>query len=250
MIIKHCYKNIFITVFLCCANLMSVNSFSPRITDVEIGNLEIKALKGDYKAAMKLADFYGIDKQDLHAQKFWNCIFFENNNEAGSWNFANTNYSGKLGNIRFQYLVFLSESYRKEKRINTYVEQEYEQFHKKYESFSFVSDDNVWEEITDTNIDDFQLNAYSGSGVAAWKLAQYYKTRNNKDTKVTYSRILDFAIEATEDGECTYLYWIRIGAQNGNPKCIEEYTKILKESSDEFDNKRAEFWCNKIKEQS
>ncbi len=42
------------------------------------------------------------------------------------------------------------------------------------------------------------------------------------------------------------LYWLHIGAQNGDKECIKEYVIVLKKSKNEFDTIRAEIWENSL----
>jgi len=74
--------------------------------------------------------------------------------------------------------------------------------------------------LTTSDVVRYKEGALKGCGQAALAVANYFKT----------------AVDA-EEAE----YWYRIGAQNGNSECMEQYGNILLEKEDILDQERGKF---------
>lgn len=238
------YYSLFI--FFIISLFLFSSSCKSRFSTKEIRKMESKALAGNFDSAMKLSDYYGIDLQDNATGMFWNCICFENNPEEGSWNFSQVNYLKDGKSLRYQYLIFLCEDYIKYLDSSSYVIQSYEKFHKEFAGFSFADDNLEYNSVSDENYNYFYNKAFSGSGLAALKIAQFYEKTVTQDIYASYKILLYIGCEYNPAEEVLPLFWYRIGAQNGNKECMKKYSDILKQSDDENDKIRAEFWENKI----
>ena len=201
--------------------------------------MESQALSGNFDAAMTLSDYYGVDLQDVVTQEFWNCICFENNPIKGSWNFVHINYMEDGKSKRYQYLIFLCEQY---KRTNAFRIKKYEELHKKFAGFNFSNDNLEYGDVTNENYQYFHDKAFSGSGVAALKIAQFYEGQSSQNYYSGCKRLLDIGSKYNPDEENLPVFWYRIGAQNGNKECMKNYAEILKRSNDKYDRLRAKFW--------
>jgi hypothetical protein len=229
------------------AIIFFTGSSSSRFNKSQVKRMEKAALQGDLKSSYTITDFYGIDLQDLDKQEFWQCIWFENNNVSGAWNYANINYMNAKKSLRFQYLYFLCEEEMcsRESLFKEKTKQDYREAHQKYPDFYFADDNLKFEEINETTFQYFYDEACSGSGLAALRLAQYYENKTTENLYEKYPRLLEFGKKYNPDEENHSLFWYRIGSQNGNKECMKKYSEILSRSKDKYDNIRAEFWKRK-----
>jgi len=246
------YINIIFLIYLV---IMSENIYSnnqqSRFSEKELKKMESKALKGDFKASMTIVDYQLIDLQDSDTDIFWTCICFENNKSKGSWNFAYLNYMENENSLRYQYLIFLSEEFMIQNSTKEWLEikkEWYADFHKKFPDFKSSDDNLKFNDVTEENYQYFCDKAFSGSGLAALKLAHFYENQTDKNVYDAYKRLLDIGCKYNPDEENLPIFWLRIGAQNGNKECMRKYAEFLRKSSDKYDNIRAEFWEKKSKE--
>ena len=231
------YSLFFILYFT--ISLLFCSNYKSRFSAKEIRKMESQALAGNFDAAMTLSDYYGVDLQDVVTQEFWNCICFENNPIKGSWNFVHVNYMEDGKSKRYQYLIFLCEQY---KRTNAFRIKQYEELHKKFADFNFSNDNLEYLDVTNENYQYFHDKAFSGSGLAALKIAQFYENQNAQNIYSDCKRLLDIGCKYNPEEEKLPLFWYRIGAQNGNKECMRKYAEILKRGDDKYDRLRAKFW--------
>ena len=218
--------------------------------DKELFLLDKKALKGDIKTSEILSSYYEVDLHDYNKADLFMCICFENNPSEGSWNFAHLNFGADEESLRFRYLIFLSEEAEIKMTNSEFFEIKKEgfiEFHKKHPDFKFADDNLEYSSVTNENYQYFHDKAFSGSGLAALKIAQFYEKKNTQNIYADYKRLLDVGCVYNPAEEVLPLFWLRIGAQNGNKECMKKYAEILKQSDDEYDNIRAEFWEKKSK---
>lgn len=240
------FLNYFSRFFLSAAAILFCSSSKSRLSEKEIRKMEFKALSGDFYAAMELSDYYGIDLQDIETSMFWNCICFENDPIKGSWNFASVNLMQDGKSLRYQYLLFLGEQFYKELDSSSFIIQRYEEFHKQFPNFEFADDNlEIAADVTEDNYKYFYDKALSGSGKAALKIAKFYEPLTNKTDYENHERLLNFAFRYDPSAERFPFFWYKIGAQNGNKKCMIEYAGLLRNSNDRYDNIRADFWKKK-----
>lgn len=241
------YSLLFILYFT--ISFLLCSSYKSRFFVKEIRKMESQALSGNFETAMTLSDYYGVDLQDTSTEKFWNCICFENNPIEGSWNFVNINFMEDGKSLRYQYLIFLCEQYMKDLESDPFTIKEYEELHRMFPNFEFSSDYiETTDNVTDENYQYFHDKAFSGSGLAALKIAQFYENQNAQNIYSDCKRLLDIGCKYNPEEEKLPLFWYRIGAQNGNKECMRKYAEILKRSDDKYDRLRAKFWEKKVKE--
>jgi len=104
----------------------------------------------------------------------------------------------------------------------------------------------------------FFFNAIQNSAFSTEKNAFYEKYPNfiipntsdiDKLNIDTLKKIaLQGNIKAAEKLSELDSYWIKIAAQNGSKKCMEEYSKLLEKKGDELSIIRSKYWLNKSKE--
>lgn len=179
------------------------------------------ALLGNSNDADDLSFYYIFDDKILIEQGgYWASIAAENDN-SGHCQF---NYYELIAgfhidsSIRGDYWLYQSivRKYKTALEVNNLST----------ETFSLANDldfQNIL--VTDNNLTDIQEGAWRGSGKAALLVANYYSEKNPEK----------------------YIYWIHIGAQNGNKECISKYIEILQNSNNPYDIKRASFWQHKLK---
>lgn len=244
------YHNFCAFFVLSIMSVFFLSSNKSRFSIKEIQQMENEALSGSFDSAMALSDYYGIDLQDVILDMFWTSICFENNPSEGSWNFAHMNFGTDEKSLRFQYLFFLSEEAEMQ-RINSkffeITKEQFIEFHKKHPDFKFADDNLEYSSVTNENYQYFYDKAFSGSGLAALKIAQFYEKKNTQNIYADYKRLLDVGCVYKPAEEVLPLFWLRIGAQNGNKECMKKYAEILKQSDDEYDKIRSEFWEKKSK---
>ena len=147
--------------------------------------------------------------------------------------------------VRYQYLIFLCEQYEKEEKVIPFIIETYEKLHKKFADFNFSNDNLEYDDVTNENYQYFHDKAFSGSGVAALKIAQFYEGQSSQNYYSGCKRLLDIGSKYNPDEENLPVFWYRIGSQNGNKECMKEYADILKQSKDKYDKLRAKFWEEK-----
>ena len=191
---------------------------SLRITDEKVLNKTIKsALLGNSGDAFKLYEHYAMANEFFDIGHMWLEVAAENSLEENDW-IGFYNWACCLernDNIERQkywyYLAYLND---KEKK---YVDNMYPDFK--------IDEDNKKDVvISEANVKEIEIKVKQGNKYLSLKLDQYYKDNDQK-----------------------YKYWLRIGAQNGNKECMKKYAEILKQSDDEYDKIRSEFWEKKTK---
>ena len=214
--------------FIILLLLITAVCFANSPFDIEKSELEIKitaALKGNAKSANELSLYYEfshnvVDENKENMTLFWLLIAAENDTdgfymkELSSY-LISTNPKSK---DRGLYWLYLSA-----KLGNKESKKDIKNIYSNY-NFEFYDDSDFSNEI---NISKEALiyGALHGSGKAALQLSAYFKTMNDM---------------------IQYKYWLRIGAQNGNKECMKQYAALLRQSADEYDKIRAEFWEKKL----
>ena len=191
---------------------------SLRITDEKVLNKTIKsALLGNSEDAFKLYEHYAMANEFFDIGHMWLEIAAENSLDENEWigfyNWAGClEYDDDVERQKYWYnLAYLND---KEKK---YVDNMYPDFKIDEENKKDVI-------ISGSNVKEIEIKVKHGNKYLSLKLAQYYKDNDQK-----------------------YKYWLRIGAQNGNKECMKKYAEILKQSDDEYDKIRSEFWEKKSK---
>lgn len=247
------YKNsIFILLFLMFGVIFLMNGRSDKTINKQLKQKETKALEGDTKSSQNLSSYYGTELDDIENERFWICIWFENDNLSGAWNHAWVNYMGMKDSLRFLYLYFSCEEQmcnidpnRESRNITIKI---YKEDHEKYPDFYFADDNLKYKEINESTFQYFYDEACLGSGLAALKLAEYYENKTSENLYEKYPRLLELGYHYNPDEEKYPLFWYRIGSQNGNKECMKKYAELLLNSKDKYDNIRAEFWKKKSEE--
>lgn len=190
---------------------------SLRITDEKVLNKTIKsALLGNSGDAFKLYEHYAMANEFFDIGHMWLEVAAENSLEENDWiGFYNWACCLERNDDieRQKYWYYLAYLNDKEKK---YVDNMYPDFK--------IDEDNKDVIISESNVKEIEIKVKHGNKYLSLKLAQYYKDDDEK-----------------------YKHWLRIGAQNGNKECMKKYAELLKQSSDEYDNIRAEFWEKKSK---
>ena len=206
------------------------NNSSLYLSKNQILEYSIEALKGDSVKSSYLYDYYALYDDNFIEGEYWLMIGAENGDET----------------LEYSYACILKESHDDYFRAIFYLKKSSEKGNEAAKTMlqrlmkkigineEFKINENDFESINENNIHLFYNSAKSGSVEATEKLVQYYKTLNTLN-------ITQSALERISD-ETSYIYWIRIGAQNGSKNCIKEYIELLQNSPDKNDNIRAEFW--------
>lgn len=216
----------------------------------ELSELILNALKGDYYSAARITMYFGMSKFDYHNSHFWMYIGFENNpNQTESIasvkdifntlimrlnSDSDTTYARKME--RSFYFFNMAR-----KNGATWCKYSINRY-KNIDEWEHLSDDEKYmsAKITEENLDAYIRGALLGSGIAALRLAKKYEADGNVNE---YIECLSFmGAEFDENEFYIPAYWYRIGAQNGNKECMKEYAILLYNSSNVYDNIRADFW--------
>lgn len=193
---------------------------SLRITDEKVLNKTIKsALLGNSGDAFKLYEHYAMANEFFDIGDMWMEIFAENSIDENEW----------IGFYNWAYHLERDDDIERQKYwyhlayINNIVKKYPHHIENKYPDFK-IDEDNKDVIISESNVKEIEIKVKHGNKFLSLKLAQYYKDDDEK-----------------------YKYWLRIGAQNGNKECMKKYAEILKQSDDEYDKIRSEFWEKKSK---
>ncbi len=227
--------------------LINLNLFSKEKNDNEAKNqveqyfipektlksLEQQAMKGSVEAALKVWEYYSFSALDYESIDIWKIIFCENelsNNANGTYNYAIILLSQKSSEKERGW-YWISRCKNADYHIDDYLDTLYKELELKN-----------CDELLDKSENDFSNMIYSEIRQSAHyenKAAAYYLyTEQERITKNTL--LLNPEYDSA-------VYWLRIGAQNGNKECIKKYAEILRRSNDEYDKIRAEFWEKKLK---
>lgn len=245
----------FLTILVISYNLNSKEkNFIKNIA--ELKKYRIQVLSGNKNAGNILWNYYALENYDENETLLWNTINMENNKNvfAYVWN-ESYSYLKNKSSDRGLYLYFLSEKYMKKSgfqnnELYKIRKMNYKKEHEKYPNFKFAVDSDYKQiEITENNIDWFKKGAFNGSGLAAYKLALYYLDKKIKPENCDF--LLTCCIPSSSihypDEQETSLYWYRIGTQNNNEKCMQEYADLLISSINEEDRIRGEYWKRRLK---
>lgn len=216
---------IFITLFIYFITICFADTNPFYIQNNELKEKELLALKGDAESADDLSFFYTFS-EEIQKEKiqYWASIAAENDS---------------TGRCQYNYFVLITSDVYKLDDFKRGLFWLYKSSQLNYknaiDSIYLKKDDPLWFSFADdtlfripisneTEIETYKEAAICGSGNAALRLSEIYKKQEDKKQ---------------------YEYWLRIGAQNGSKECMKEYVAMLRESSDEYDNIRAEFWEKK-----
>lgn len=223
--------------FMICNNMSGMNNnkstdimfnMSKKLTEEELTQFSISSLYGELKYDNQLCLYYDLYLFDADEAAYWYMVGYENGDLTAAYTLGQYySYSNKYR--AFYLLKLCAENGIEDAKIVLKEEKL---------NFSQIDSNNYNSMVTSENIQFFKEGAYLGSKKAAIKLAEYYKTNNSE-------YVLSNTIERCID-EYSYIYWLRIGAQNGNQECIKQYYELLKTSKNEYDNIRAQFWERKI----
>lgn len=184
-------------------------------------------LNGNCDYCCKLAEYYGLYLQDTESERYWRQVGAENGNLYCQYNYA---ISLKYVTInRYRFFINKAAELGFQLAIDTMDDNNI--------VFVNFSDDEFSDEISGSNLKKFIKGAELGNGLAALKVSNYLK-------KIQINEDIENITSLTD--KTHYIYWLRIGAQNGNQECIKQYYELLKASKNEYDNIRAQFWERKI----
>ena len=216
-------------------NIEYVNSMGfLNLTEEQLEEYPISALEGDSLKASFLFDYYSLHNDDYEEGIYWTMIGAESGDKILEYNFA---YILKdIYEDELRALFFFTKSAEKgSEAAGKALIQLQNDFNKR--GYIFPKEKDLPLEINKNNVKLFSDIAKLGSQKAAKKLVEYYKRETslcNRDKK----------IDRIED-EKSFIYWLRIGAQNNSKECMIEYATLLKQSSDKLDNIRSKFWIKK-----
>lgn len=205
---------------------LEINS-SLKITNSKLAANTEKALSGDLLSASKLFDHYAIYLNDTEEGIYWLMIGTENGSDEMAFNLGYQLL--ETDQNRAYFFIILAA---RQGNIDAL-----EFVAKKNLDISTRNDRVIPSEVIKENIDYFHESALLGNSFAARKLAEYYIKDNNKTIINNIDRISDYS---------SYIYWYRIGAQNGDIVCMQEYCALLEKSKNKNDNLRSIFWGSKI----
>jgi hypothetical protein len=77
--------------------------------------------------------------------------------------------------------------------------------------------------ISQNNVNQMKIRAMRGNGLIALKIAEFYEHSDYNEM----------------------VFWLRIGAQNGNSECMRRYGDYLTNTNDELNKIRGLFWLEK-----
>lgn len=206
----------------------------------EIVIKEKEALRGNPEAANELSLFYEFsnsahnDDERYEKASYWILIAGENDVNGFYMRELSTDIICKSPNklkTRGLYWLYLSAA-----REDRFATEDIEKNHNEY-NFSFANDSD-YEQFNKDNLDFYKDGALRGSPTAALYLANYLEGNRG------VSKLMSEPIEMISD-KSSYIYWLRIGAQNGSKECMRKYASILRNSTYKNDNIRAEFWEEK-----
>ncbi|MGN0729267.1 hypothetical protein [Treponema sp.] len=210
--------------------------FIPKKT---LKNLEKQAMEGSVEAALKVWEYYSFSALDYEAISIWEIILCENelsNNSNGTYNYA---------------IMLLSQKSFEKERGWYWI--------RRCKNADFLIDDyldNLYKELelkNDIELREKSINGFSKMNYSEIRQSAHY---GNKDAAYyLYTEKMNDFTEQNQIPKNTLLlnpeydsavYWLRIGAQNGNEECIRKYIDLLKKSSNKYDNIRASFWEKKL----
>ncbi len=198
--------------------------------------LEKQALEGSNDAALKVWEYYSFSALDYESINIWEIILCENelsNNSNGSYNYAIMLFSQK-SNEKERGWYWIRKCKEADYFLDDYLDSLYKEFElKKYSELLEISK-NDFPKMDHSEI---TKSAHYGNKDAAYYL---YTERTNEVEQIAKNTLL---LNPEYDSA---VYWLRIGAQNGNEECIRKYISLLKKSSNKYDNIRASFWEKKL----
>ncbi len=193
------------------------------LAEEEIIKKSEQALKGDLYAAFDLFDHYmsvSMDFKDdfMNKASYWSVIAAENDTYGRNMYtlYSFNKYFNVISEVRSIFWLKKSaglkykDSLDEIERLKISIEDE---FTMDVSSHKF-------------SLEEYEESAEAGNQQAAVYLSDRYKKAGDKELEK---------------------YWLRICAQNGNKECMKKYAELLKQSKDEYDNIRAEFWEKKAK---
>lgn len=206
-----------LTVFVAYAN-GGKDTFFPNGKQLNIKESQKETILGDLNNTDEYLDFLHTYHEGITSEIIlWDEIAAENellNKHTQEVNIHMYNYALVLrdierDNIRAAFWI-----------IKSNVEESDSVYQKIVKPYQNLINMTLTEELPKT-ISELNGLAKIGSKEAAKELYKYY--RKNKD-------------------ETLALYWLRIGAQNGDIECVNDYINILKQCSNEYDKLRSKFW--------
>ncbi|MCL2722652.1 MAG: hypothetical protein FWD47_15090 [Treponema sp.] len=200
-------------------------SQSARLDSLTIYELSILALSGDIQSANKIATHYGIAERNDEKMYKWYLINSENNDSQSQysiWSYRNLFHDDFILDYeRRLFWLFQSRKNDNEFALN-YISYEYI-----INECMFIKEIQYKEKIDividNNNLNSLEIRAMRGNGIISLKLAEYYEQINNEKM----------------------VFWLRIGAQNGNKECMIKYGNYLINKNDELNIIRGEFWLQK-----
>ena len=187
-------------------------------------NLKEKILSGNLDATNEFLDYLQFNTECITAEIInWEQIASENElvNLANSginihmYNYALTLKDIEKDETRAVFWILRSNiDYKSDPTCNRIIE--------KYQTIINSSTNDL---LSD-QIDELKKLAKIGSKEAAENLYLFFSKNNKMESD----------------------YWLRIGAQNGSKKCMQEYSDSLRRKSDKYDNIRAGFWITLMNE--
>jgi len=218
-------------LIMCSGNEESVPSAasSLRIPDSELKNVMSKAVKGDGQAAYEVGLHFDGGCFDFENGLIWYTIGAENGhlfsmNSASILLLSPNNKDGKEAYTRgifWVYQLAVLVDWDTEKRLQSLVDYGYTPETAKPPSDSLFPRKT----LASSDIIRYQEGALQGSGQAALVLANHYSKASEA--------------EEAED-------WYRIGAQNGNAECMQQYGNILLGKTEMLDRERGKFWLARL----
>lgn len=168
---------------------------------------------------------------DYNNISIWEKILCENeclNNSNGTYNYAIMLLSQKTEETkRGWYWIYRCK--RAGFKLDEYLDVLYKELDSQFQANAPAMSTDVFRRMSPSEL---KHVAFLGNGEAAFYL---YNEKLETQGNETVSLLLD-------PNYASPVYWLRIGAQNGSEKCKKQYIDLLKNSSSEYDNIRANFW--------
>ncbi len=210
--------------------------FIPKKT---LKSLEKQGMKGSVEAALKVWEYYSFFALDYESIDVWEIILCENelsNNANGTYNYAIILLSQKSSEKERGW-YWIRRCKNADYHIDDYLDSLYKELEFKNCDELLEKSENDFSNMIYSEI---RQSAHYGNKDAAYYLYNEKIKDFTEQKQITKNTLL---LNPEYDSA---VYWLRIGAQNGNKECIKKYAEILRRSNDEYDKIRAEFWEKKL----
>ena len=197
------------------------------LSQKELETYKLLAVRGNGEASLKVAYHYGFGKNDTVNGQIWYIIGAENGHFESINNLS----------VSLTYNEDYKESFERGVfwlyKLVTVIDDEHRGLHlRQLEKYGYTLEtakppsDSMFPNIllTTSDVVRYKEGALKGCGQAALAVANYISKGGD-----------------AEEAE----RWYRIGAQNGNVECMEQYGNILLEKEEMLDQERGKFWLNK-----